>query len=383
MKFIYYLIMTICFIHCLLKYTRISIVLRVNNQLIYKTQNNYFEFLIIMGLFLLITSNRNGVDIINYFNAYNYKVGFKPTFELFYNYARFFAHYIGISFFLFRAIFLLITGIFAVFVIKKLNIDIYFFTIFYLPILLFMDSMQVRNSSAICFLLFGIYCLATYNGKKGKMFFLLAIFTAFMIHTSFIFYFIVILYNGYNNKRLKSVVIKIIVISSIVLSIITFINGHRIPYIEKIYSLLLKNTDSRNSRYLTSGSYGFLYPLFVYLISLNLFNKLENNINNKNNNKYRFIEISHLMAELSVIFIPFIMMNMNYYRFFRNTLYFLIISTSLCINETFFIVRKKMILIILQLVFIVFLWWLFDVYIYNTPEIIIAPIFKDGVIFYK
>ena len=112
------------------------------------------EIFLLIAVFLLITSNRTGGDIYNYRYEYENNFSLEVRREVVYFITRLLSYKVGLSFFEFRALLTFVTGTLAVITIKQIGIDISFFMIFYMPSMLFMDSMQFRNSVANFIIIF-------------------------------------------------------------------------------------------------------------------------------------------------------------------------------------------------------------------------------------
>lgn len=346
--------------------------------------HEFIELLALLGVFLLITSNRTGMDITNYVSRYNYSTNLLSGTEIVYNFLRIKAHSFGINFYVFRAIFTLITSIFAIWTLKKLNVSICFFLVFYMPLLLFMDSMQVRNGAAVSILVCAVYYLIKdekKNRKRNIVIFFVLLLLSVGIHTAYIFYISLLVYL-LKNKNNKKMIIGTMSLGILFTSTITLLNNNTIPLVNLIYSVLLSDSDQRRTRYITTGNMGFLYPTVVLILTLILLIRIKQYFSERDTIESRFLEVSILLTQFSLCFIPFVMMNMNYYRFARNTYIFFIIDTGIALKNIE-VKNKRKYICVLNLILTGALWWYFDIYIYNTPEIIFDPILKEGIWFFK
>lgn len=339
---------------------------------------NFGEAAVLLAVFLLITANRVGVDLINYIDRYKYAAVIISTKEVVYGGMAEVCRKIGLNYYQFRALFTLLTSGAAVWALKKLKVNIFFFLIFYLPSMLFIDSMLVRNTAAFSFLIIGIYFLASQQGRKGKLLCLGMLLLAVGCHSAYILYFPMLLYDSMPKN--KKILVGLVLTSAFVVSIATFTNGNSIPFIKTIYSLFLSSSDARTQRYLTSGHFGFLYPMIVWLITLYSLWRIKMNFPDKDCISYRFLTVSLFATEITAWSIPFLMMNQNYYRYPRSTFVLQIISTALYIRKSK--ISKKKFEYTVYLTAVCVLWWIFEMLIYQSMELLIDPVLRDGVFFF-
>lgn len=349
-----------------------NLLTRNNNDFIYL----FFSSLIFFVIFLLITSNRTGADIINYFNSYNYKHDIFGR-EIIYNTLKEFFFINGFTFFEFRAILTFFSGLLVFYTFLRFKVDIYFFALLYMPMLLFMDSMQFRNSISMCILIFASYILITNNSKISKTIFTFLIIISSQIHTVFLFYLSLLFFN----TKFEKVITKLIAIVSLFIVIVTFANGNKPPFIENILNLVLSGNDERLTRYLTSGNFGFLIPTFLHLYSLFLVVFLLQKIDFTRLPKINidFLKLIMYTNLVSVAIIPLAMMNMNFYRMFRSCFLFSMIGIISIIRSNS-IDRKIKFEITLLVVILTLLWIGFETYNVTIP--IWKPVF-EGELFWK
>lgn len=333
-----------------------------------KNSNDYlylfFTSIIFFVIFILITSNRTGPDIINYFNSYQYKHNIWGR-EIFYNSLKGYFFIRGYTFYEFRAIITFIAGAIVYYSFLKLKIDLYLFSVLYMPMMLFIDSMQFRNSVSMCILIFSIYILINKKNLFSKSLFILLVVIAAQIHTVFIFYLSLIFYDSKYEKDIK----KWVSIGVFLLIMITLANGNKPPFVEKILSLVLNDNDDRLTRYLTRGNFGFVIPTLLHSFSIILIrimsqNKAYDLKDFKVRNLNKLVKWSNT---ISLIFIPLTMMNMNFYRMLRNSFYLSIILIISMIRTSEFSKQKRFFIILILILLTVF-WLFFEAY-YNSTSL--------------
>lgn len=336
------------------------------------------EILLLLAVFLMITSNRTGVDIINYLNWYirdEVVVGR----EVLYTLLRNAAHASGMDFFVFRAIVTFFSGLLPVIILRKEKINIAFFLAIYMPSLLFLDSMQFRNQVAVSIVIFGTYFLMKEDDIKHKLLFLAFIALAMQFHTSVIM-FLVFLPVCSKHKKIWD---KVFLALGILLLIAAFVNNRTVPFINILYSRFLASGDERNYLY-GSGHNIFLYPMIVHMMTSLLLDQAikwaERDGWETSSYEYHYAQFVCSANRIFFVFVPFVLMNTTFYRFLRNIFVFNIIAVGMVYknskNET------NKIAMFLSLLLISVLWIVFAVGFYSTVEIIIDPVLRDGVLFF-
>ena len=333
--------------------------------------------------FLLLTSNRVGFDIINYVSRYRY-IHTVSAREPVYAWLSQFFYANGFTYYEFRAILTFVSGFFAIWAIYKLEINLFDYLVFYFPLFLFVDSMQVRNQVTIYLFTWAVYWLVKNNDIKGKVVFIVSVIFIAQIHVMFYFYLLLLVFD----KTSRNKILRAIMIASWAMVGITWFNGNRVPFINQILNFLLSEGDLRISRYNTTGRFGFLFPallLCIMTISLSYSSKFiaANDIVISENQR-KFILISDTINKISFLLIPFTMMNINYYRFMRNAFVFYIFSAIILIRSSSN--KRKAMSILIVAVFVVFaLWYWFDIIYYNNNNgiSIMDTILKYGEMFWK
>lgn len=381
MKALWIVIWIICLIDCYML-SRYKVVFgdwQRNRNTEGMTWHRMLECFILIGVLLIITSNRTGTDIVNYY--YWYIREQVTTREPLYTFLRIVAHRSGMSFYVFRTILTALSGILLCGVCWKNEISITFFMSLYMPALLFADSMQFRNAIALSIMIPATYLLFSEdNVIRNIVLFAFCVILAGQFHTSFYAYLIFLPMTSKHKKTYG----KLIFIFGFLLLLVSFLNNRTVPLINVIYNWILSDGDTRSYRY-AGGHMIFLYPMTVHLLSTGLlwyfaqFWDAENEGGNIVDKKY--IDFINVMNLVFFVFVPLTMMSTTFYRHLRNMYVFDIISAYYLIRnlkET-----RRSYLIFFAMLVIALLWLYFMIGVYSTPKIIIDPIFKNGIWFWK
>lgn len=337
---------------------------------------SFLEFLLIASTFILLVSNRSHSDMINYQHRYVVAFSLDSFKEALYFYLRILSYNLGLNFFQFRNIMVFLCGSCAVYSIKKAGVKVSSVLLFYLPVIMFMDSIQFRNAICLYVLVLAIHLLKD-GTKKNIILYSVVILLLSQIHTAFLFYFILLLL--YIDEKRRKKILGLIILFSLLLGMVTFLNGNRVPFINQLFDLLLSESDERIERYSTSAKFGFLFPTMIHCFTLSflLFFKKRIVLNNKDES---FVKVVIGLIECTFIIIPLMMMHMTYYRFIRNAYVISIIAFMILFRE----IKSNSVyktLIFGGLIFISVLWGFFELQIYDTIENILYPILNDGVWF--
>lgn len=372
MFYLWIAIYIICFVKIF------TVVIGVEN----KNNFNYASFflygLLIFGTYILVVSNRTGPDVINYYYNYEFDSASIQNREMVYKQLCFFGKSMGLTFWEFRNILVFVCGSIAVLGLMRLKVSIPILLFFYMPVLLFMDSGQLRNGVCLYVLVYAMFFLLDENIFSTIFFIGIIVFLG-QIHTAFIFYLILLFLKIKDDKK-RNFLLASVFIGSIAIFLVTILNDHRIPFFNEIKRLIFSVSDSRNKIYSTTAGFGFLFILPLYVAMTTLLKYASKDfVGNFIEKKY--ISFINGLNICSCIFIPFMMMNMNFYRFVRNSYFFSLIGITLLLKNTTRGLKRN--LIILSGVVVTVLWCVFEVVIYDTPKNIIDPILKDGVWFFN
>lgn len=336
--------------------------------------DRFIECFLIASTFVLIVSNQTHEDLINYQYSYVGAIARDSGKEPLYAELQSLSYKIGLNFFQFRELLVILSGSFAIFAIKKAGVKVSSILLFFLPVMMFMDSIQFRNEICLYVLLFAIHLL---GDKKKFILFLVIIFALSQIHSAFYFYLILLVLFVDDAKKKR--VMEFACFLCAFLSMITFANGNKVPFVNEIFLFFLSSSDSRMNYAFSTGKFGFLYPMLVHTFTLFFLFYLRKRIllvdrdDNLVKNIIYFLICSYLI-------VPFVMMNMNYYRILRNAYVVSLIAFMIIYREMKNDASGKIILL-LGLIVIAFLWGYFILGIYNPTAEILDPILKNGVWF--
>ena len=186
----------------------------------------------------------------------------------------------------------------------------------------FIDVIQFRNYIATVFLMGSLFLLK--NGKRWMSFLILI--GAVGFHKSFALYIPFVLL--YNNRRIK---VQFNHIASVL--ILTFCILYPLNAIAKInvFSVLLSalNVPERYSYYITGTRYGSVAFFFLYLINLYCINSVKENFWKNTDDAIGDVVLK--INLYSAVVLPFLIVNTNVYRLYRNLnlMNFIFISAAL------------------------------------------------------
>lgn len=323
MKVLYIAVWTLCIcaslIHC-------GYVVKISSNVFVDVYSNkriaLLEALALVLTFLLITSNHMGEDIYNYCYEYDHVTAIWSAREPLYSILKYVFSSLGITFYVFRAVITFIFGLLAVKTLKYFGTDICLVLIFYLPSMIFMDSMQFRNAVAWTILIWSLRYLL-YVDRKSKIKFIICTLLAIGIHT---FYFIVFLLFGFYFKSRRKKIAYLVLGISIAVSIITFLNGNRIPGFSILLNLILSKGDARIEFYTdTSAHLGWMMPFGIHFITTIYGIILEKYVSRSDirskgiytNKQILYIQLVNYFNMILFVTVPTMMMSVTYYRMIR------------------------------------------------------------------
>ncbi|MEY8375133.1 EpsG family protein [Lachnospiraceae bacterium 56-18] len=243
---------------------------------------------------------------------------------------------------------------------KKFGSSLHVFFSLYFPIILFYDINQIRNFILTVFLIFAISLL--FRGKKIWFVTLLFIASLFqMLALAYIPLAFLVEENDNRKYRQKNL-IKIIVILSMILSILTFFNGKRIPFLYSFFSIIL-GENSEKLVYFSSNTmqWGFVLTYIMQfanvILILNSYRNLK--INNVDREKQKFVFNSLIVNCYGFVTFPFLMINLTFYRVFRNFSFLNYIVVALTISSFYnsnHAKSRRYILYIIQIALYCLIW---------------------------
>lgn len=276
-----------------------------------KRESKILILLNLLFIWVLMSGYSRGIDIGNYRNDY-ITVAFRNYASVFtdpgYSLLVKICALQGLSFFQFKKI---VSAIFIsiLFVgIYRLKVNNMYVLGCYLMYQVVMDSIQYRNFLGMALVVLGFSFLQR-NDLKGKMIYGVFIVFASTFHTVMIVY---LLYLLKDNKWIKKYYKKLLIVLVLLISIMTYLNNRRIPFIENVITLFLRG-DTLNIGYLqTDSSIAFLLPLLsliMYITLLYIYKKRK---------KVWILDWVYSIDIISLLFIPFCIMSFQWYRIIRN-----------------------------------------------------------------
>lgn len=277
-----------------------------------KRHSKFVFFLSFVFLWILIAGNTHNPDLQAYKNIYygdnrSIELGFVLLTKLFRNMNISFEAFVAIiSFFC-----LVMTFTTIKLYTKNLNLVMGLYMIY--PFVI--DAIQLRNFIATSIVIFSIRYLLR-NNLKNKLKYVFFIILAGMMHQLFFFYLLFLLID----IKKRNTKIKVIVGSSLLFSVLVFLNGNSIPLLDQILPI----SPEKYRRYFsTKLRYGFLINWSFNLLYLFLINLSKKRVSqNKNeldvSNIERYITLVFWINVVTVVFFPLYMLNVNFYRLYRN-----------------------------------------------------------------
>ncbi len=337
------------------------------------------EFVILLLVFLLITSNRTGLDILSYVQTYESEI-YDYTREPLYTLLRCIFYKMGISFYIFRAVLTLFSGLMAISTVKKLGVDLSFVLLFYLPSMVFTDSMQFRNAVAFSVMVWSLKYFVV-KEKYAVVKYVICTVLIAQIHTAY--YFALIMVVGFLKKTRKRVA-ALIFATGIFVSGITLLNGKQVPMLVFFLEHFLAEGDSRIWKYNTSGNLGWVIPTGIHIITI-VIAVIVNRYMHKDcfgitRKQLEYLDVIFVYNLVLFLTVPAIMMNMHYYRLIRGAFILNVIGFS-------FLFQKKMKMERLQyivlgvVILLTGLWYMLDMVVFENSTVMAGPVL-EGILFF-
>lgn len=361
-----------------MSYVVYSVLLLVNGCFAFwKKHSKIISFTTFLFFWIMFWGNTDNADFTNYINHYNNVLNIKEVNSEvgYYLITSCFAR-MGFSYHQFIAIITLICYGLIFSTIKEYTENYNYVFLFYIIHLFIFDIIQIRNFMMMSIFIFAIKYLEK-NTFRGSITYFILICIATTIHKTGVVYFIALLIKPNN----KNTMIKFLAVFSILLTVITYINGGEIPLISNLLSDMLEPTVQ--STYLTV-SVPLRYLLFLFFLQImnfitvflsrNIFSKkysciLEKNINqhsedkynkiNRLEKKYKFIDIVFWLNIIAFIFLPLYIESINFYRLMRNLNILNFMVMSICSDSFSSKNIKKIIFNIIALICILS-WFMYD-----------------------
>lgn len=341
-----------------------------------KKRNKFVFFIALCLIFIFMTFNNAGRDIVPYMTAYK-QIGeaasLKHALTITYmdkGYAllMFFAHKFGFNFYAFRSVLMLICLTLLVSTIKYYKANPNLIIAIYMGYLFLFDTIQIRNFVAECIILFATRYLL---GKRQSVLkYLLCICVATSVHL------VSIIYSGFVLVRFikkKSTYTNIVFCGILLFCVGLFIR----PQLGKIVDMVSVLFGGRSAGY--QGSTSRFYPIFtaiLYLYPIYLMKRWQKTIDSVEVKK-RIDYIVRIKSILSILLIA-CWLNNNYYRIFRNLCMLDAIGLALVYKYSKNNVVAKETLF--RLIGIFICWFGGDLFL-NRDNAIVSSIFNNNILF--
>lgn len=343
------------------------------------------KILLMAFIVFVVSANRNGSDIINYYVSYNSNSSLSR--EFIYNLLERAGKLLGLNFYQFRAL-----ASIAGYVLAEKTFSLYckqsgFIWLFYCFHLIFMDSMQLKNFLAASIFIYSTRYLFDLKKKANVFKFAACVVLEVGIHTAFAITTVLLLLLIHGRKQFVGWLLFV----GGFFSIITFLNGNRIPFAHDLFQLVLGEDTRVDSYFQTTTSLGFLPPTILYVLGLAMLLVLDsrfmrqtsvqtNKITSKENGLQKvFLKVIIMVNVCFIVVLPLVMLNLTFYRFLRNLLY-LNFAAAGNAYYTQKLIQKRAVIVLMTSI-LCLSWFLFDFQIYSTTEYIITPVF-EGVMFW-
>lgn len=381
----------------MLNFYIISFILSLLCLLLQKYNRKQYQFLNLVLFFFAVIFMINASDEVG--DLYNYKNAYMKVCEsgefanadLGYGVLMFIGSKAGLSFFQFKTFIVFLSVILIYMTIHRYTNYSCFFLLFYLMHSIFLDGWQLRNFLAISIVIFAIPWLC--KEKNSIIIYSLLVILASSIHFMAIVYLTFIWIRL--DEKLKKWILRLMPI--VLLFILYYsINTNIISEVIRFVSNFTNDaTANKLEFYSTQRSrLGFLAPFliyFSYIIFIKFVSKYliedtfvsikKSNVKNfvirqkiiilDNRSVLKFIEQINM---LGVIFLPFNVVSLVFYRWVRNICLLDLIYFSICYDAAKS--KKSRFIIFFGVLILIFLWQIFDFKIYQG-------IFLDEAYFYK
>lgn len=337
------------------------------------------ELAVLALVFLLITANQTGPDIVSYVKSYEADT-YQYTREPLYTLLKYVFHHMGVSFYVFRAVLTFLTGLPAMITIKKTGADIRFMLLFYLPSMIFMDSMQFRNAIAFWLMIWSLRYFVQ-EEKYAAVKYVIFILLIAQIHTAY--YFALILAVGFLKKRRKQIAV-VIFAAGVFLAVLTLCNGKQVPMLVFFLEHFLAKDDSRTWKYVTSGNFGWIIPTGIHAVTT-IVSTAVNRHAHKDHSKMakkqlEYLDLVWIYNMVLFLTVPAIMMNMHYYRLVRGAFMLNVAGISYLYQKGTRPDRFRC-LIFGLLVLLTGFWFVLDMVIFEKSAVMAGPVLEGRLFF--
>lgn len=286
-------------------------------------------------IWIVISGYYEGIDIYAYISDY-YRLMYTGESQFdgdigFYLFQYWFTLQ-GYSYIVFKQFIVFVAVYFMMNGIRKISTNVHLIYAYYLSYQLVLDTIQFRNFIGFAFFMFAIRYLIE-EGKYNKFKYL------FLISIATCFHSIMILYSLFVFKDNKYIVSTVFYFS-IILALITLLNGFQIPLVQEFFSL------GHAGDYLSgsaTSSFAFLLPIITIISYYIIVRKIQ-----KNNPDNKLIATVVNMDKIVMFSLPLCISSFQWYRLIRNMniFHYAVISGN----------NRKDVLISIWLLFLLAFW---------------------------
>lgn len=349
----------------------------VNLVLGYYRKTSYPILLATVGINIFFMSgNTEGPDVGNYINVYRHPENYEFS-DFGYQFLEIFCGFIlKIDFFTFRYIISVICFLLIFITIKRCRANGHFVMALFMMYLFFTETIQFRNFivSSLFVFSFSYYI----RGKKKDLFIYVIInLLAASIHIVALVNLLFLTPKIFNEKKSIKFFTTCGLIIFIMSVVCKVLGGNLMTFI--INSLL--SDSERGAGYArTETKLSWIALSFLYFGMLSLSRKAYY-YSIVNHESFRVRTISHSTYQCSLIIIIFLgtlMLNVSFYRFFRNLLLLQFITISACINNYHIRKTNRKRLALGTIIFAI-LWFVIDIVMIEGYQECVDPIFLHNI----
>lgn len=342
-----------------------------------KSNSYAIQILSLALIIILMSGNTEGPDIINYIYVYSHQdefqfgdLGYQFLEDLFYN-------RLHLSFFQFRYLITTFCFILIYSTLSFFKINRHLFIFLYMSYLFFMDTIQIRNFIVMAMFTFSFrYLLGKKKGDWIK--FVIINLLATTIQVASIINILLLLVKVITPKKLM----KICVVSGTIMFGISLLIKMFGGNVLMVVLNMVASDVSRGEGYYVSETHmsGLAIlttvVLGIYLCKVHRDKMVQKQIDSSSLEATCTIYVGNLIM---LVFASTLLVNINFYRFYRNFLPLLFIDYTIFLDSYRIksTVRKKYLVLVL---FTTFLWYLFDIVFINEVQECVNPIFEHNIL---
>ena len=284
-----------------------------------KQKNVWIIFLILVVVAIFLGGNSANPDYATY--QYTYLHGRVHKIEIIYTLLIDIGNYLGFSFQVFRLELYCIALLLLYIAVSRVEKKTTFFWVLYIVFPMMLDGTQTRNFLAMVIVLNAVAFLVDRNkGNIIKFCVLIAFATGFQA-LSLLFILLLLIPYVENSKILRRIIITVIVFS-----IILALNRSALSSVINSISLLYGDVDSRITKYgVIQTRYGFLLSWMIHMIIFGLSAYIRKKIHaeeGRDENRVKLIEFAYWLSIISFLYFPFYVLVSTFDRIYRTVLVF-------------------------------------------------------------